>query len=348
MTTSKDIARLANVSQSTVSRMLSGSTQVSPEVRQRILDAIEQTGYEPDIAARGLVKRVSRTIALTLFTDTIGLAFSKLVEPPCYFYLGILAAVEREVVTAEYDLLFPSRPLKRISTYVQSLKKRKVAGVIMIAPQTSDERIQVLLDADLPTVFLDAYGQKPHTTYVTADNISGCREAVEHLCQLGHRRIALLTGTLTHLGGTERLLGCQRAMAQAGLALDPDLIRQADWDVEEAYRSTLSLLDEHPDITAIIAASDPMAMGALRALHERGLNVPRDISLIGFDDANFSAYLPPPLTTVRPDRDSMGKSAVQALLSLIAGERNIPPIIVPTRLIVRASTGPARTTRGGS
>ncbi len=346
MTTSRDIARIAHVSQSTVSRMLSGSAQVSPKARARIMEAIAQTGYEPDVAAQSLVNKVSRTITLTLFSDPGGLAFPVIAQPQGYYYLKILASLEREIVASGYDLLLPSRPFKQFSTYVQSMKKRKVAGVIMMAPKPADERLQVLLDSDLPTVLIDAYGKGAHTTYVAADNLSGCKQAVEHLVQLGHRRVALLIGSLIDLSGTERLLGFQRALTQAGIALDEHLILQANWDIDEAYRATLSLLDERTEVTAIIAASDPMAIGALRAIHERNLRIPEDISLIGFDDSDISGYLPPPLTTIRPDRDRVGKLAMQTLLALIGGEQHVPPITVPTHLIIRESTGPAATRRG--
>ncbi len=345
MTTSRDIAQIANVSQSTVSRMLSGSARVSPRVRERILEAIAQTGYEPDIAAQSLVKRVSRTITLTLFSDPEGLAFSNLAHPQGYYFTSILASLEREIVAAGYDLLLPSRPFKPFSSYVQSLQKRKVAGVIMMAPQPSDARLQALLDSNVLAVFIDAYGQGPRATYVAVDNLSGCKQAVEHLVQLGHRRVALLIGSLIDLSGTERLLGYQRALAQAGIALDDRLIIQANWEIEEAYQATLSLLGERPDVTAILAASDPMAIGALRAIYERRLRVPEDISLVGFDDTDISRYLPPPLTTICPDRDQIGKFAVQALLSIIGGGQHVSPIMVPTQLIVRESTGPAATSR---
>ena len=161
-----------------------------------------------------------------------------------------------------------------------------------------------------------------------------------HLLSLGHRRIALLTGQTTDLSGLERLLGCQQALAQAGIAPDSGLVRQSGWNMDEAYEAARDLLAERRDFTAIVAGSDFMAMGILRALTEEGLRVPDDVSLVGFDDSEFCQYTAPPLTSVRQDRVAMGRRAVQQLIAMIEGTEEASPLILPTQLIVRKSTGP--------
>jgi DNA-binding LacI/PurR family transcriptional regulator len=183
-------------------------------------------------------------------------------------------------------------------------------------------------------------GQGSHATYVKSDNIDGARQATQHLLSLGHRRIALLTGATTDLAGLERLLGCQQALAQAGIAPDSGLIRQSGWNIDEAYEVARNLLAERRDFTAIVAGSDFMAIGIIRALMEQGLRVPDDVSLVGFDDIDLCQYTVPPLTTVRQDSVAIGRGAVQRLVAMIEGAEETSPLIVPTQLIVRKSTGP--------
>jgi DNA-binding LacI/PurR family transcriptional regulator len=182
--------------------------------------------------------------------------------------------------------------------------------------------------------------QGSHASYVKSDNIDGARQATEHLLALGHRRIAFLTGQTTDLAGLERLLGCQQALARAGITPDPGLVRQSGWNIDEAYEAARILLAERRDFTAIVAGSDFMALGILRALLEEGLRVPDDVSLVGFDDVELSKYTVPPLTTVQQDRVSMGRGAVQQLVAMIEGTGEASPLILPTRLIIRKSTGP--------
>lgn len=213
----------------------------------------------------------------------------------------------------------------------------------MLALDPSDPRVQALLHAAIPTVFIDTRGQGSHATYVDSNHVDAGRQVAEHLLALGHRRIAFLIGPLTDMASTERLLGCQQALTQAGVMLDPGLLCLAGWSTEEAHQAARAFLNRRRDFTAIIAGSDMMAIGILRALHECGLRVPHDVSLTGFDDVVLSQYTTPSLTTVRTDREAMGRGAVQRLAALIDGDADRSPLIIPTQLIVRESTGPATT-----
>ncbi len=339
MATSEEVARLAGVSRATVSRALNGSVRVSDEARERVLAAIATLGYEPDVVAQSLVRQRSRVIAVSLFPEGEQLPLSHLGQTSRYFYLGVLENIEREAIAAGYDLLLPSHPLgKSPEHYIRSLQTRRVAGVVML--HATEARIQALIRADLPSVFIDRVSQGSHATYVKSDNIDGTRQATEHLLALGHRRIALLTGLTTDLVGLERLLGYQQALAQAGITPDSGLVRQSGWNVDEAYEAARTLLAERHDFTAIVAGSDFMAIGILRALTEQGLRVPEDVSLIGFDDIDFCQYTVPPLTTVRQDRVAMGRGAVERLVALIEEAEEVSPLVLPTQLIIRKSTAP--------
>jgi DNA-binding LacI/PurR family transcriptional regulator len=252
----------------------------------------------------------------------------------------VVENIEREAVSLGYDLLLPSQPYgKSPNNYIRSLETRRVAGSIMLHP--SEARIRALIHSAIPSVFIDRIVQGSHASYIKSDNIDGARQATEHLLALGHRRIAFLIGSTVDLAGLERLLGCQQALAQAGIAPDSGLVCQSGWNIDEAYEAARVLLAEHRDFTAIVAGSDFMAMGILRALTEEGLRVPDDVSLIGFDDIEFCHYTTPPLTTVRQDRVAMGRGAVQRLVAMIEGTEETSPLILPTQLVVRKSTGPA-------
>ncbi|HCI78731.1 MAG TPA: LacI family transcriptional regulator [Ktedonobacter sp.] len=343
MATSEEVARLAGVSRATVSRALNGSARVSDEARTRVHDAVAKLGYEPDVVAQSLVRQRSRVIATNFFPEDDKLPFTHLGRAALYFYIDVVENIEREIVSQGYDLMVPSRPhSKSPQSYVRSLQTRRIAGCIML--HASEARIQSLIHASIPTVFIDKMAQGSHATYVTSDNIDGARQVVEHLLALGHRRIAFLMGSTVDISGLERLLGCQQALAQAGIAPDVGLVRQSGWNIDEAYEAAKVLLAERHDFTAIVAGSDYMALGILRALTEQGRRVPDDISLVGFDDLEFCQYITPALTTVRQDRAAMGRGAVQKLLSMIEGTSEPSPLVVPAQLIVRKSTAPVATT----
>lgn len=340
MVTSEEVARLAGVSRATVSRILNGSARVSDEARERVRAAIDTLGYEPDVIAQSLVRQHSRVIAVSLFPEEEERPLSHLGQTAHYFYLGVLENIEREAAALGYDLLLLSRPRgKSPENYLRSLLTRRVAGVIML--HASEARTHAFIHSTIATVFVDRIIQGSHATYVKADNIGGTCQATEHLLALGHKRIALIMGQTTDLSGLERLLGYQQALSQAGVAPDVGLVRQSGWNVDEAYDSAVTLLAERRDFTAIVAGSDFMAIGILRALTEQGLRVPEDISLVGFDDIDFCQYTNPPLTTVRQDRVAMGRGIVQKVVALIEGSEAVPQLILPTELIVRQSTGPA-------
>ncbi|SEE51260.1 LacI family DNA-binding transcriptional regulator [Jiangella alba] len=337
MATSAEVARLAGVSRATVSRVLSGGTKVKDETRKRVEAAARSLGYEPDVAAQSVAGARSKTIALGFFANDVW-ALSHLIRPQYHFHLDVLRHVEGALAGAGYDLLLPSRPNSASSAgYVRLLRARRVAGAIMVACPPGDRRVQALVESQLPTVFIDSIGEGPRATFVTSDNTEGAQQITEHLLDLGHRRIARVIGTETDPSGRDRLTGIRAALSARGVPEDSGLARTSDWSTEGAYREMLSLLAVRRDFTAVIAESDMMAIGILRALHEHGLRVPEDVSVTGFDDIDLCAFTQPPLTTVRQDAEVMGTGAVRALLDIIGGT-NGPPLVLPTDVVVRQST----------
>ncbi|GAA2617094.1 LacI family DNA-binding transcriptional regulator [Dactylosporangium fulvum] len=341
MATSEEVARLAGVSRATVSRVLSGTAKVRDTTRIRVEAAAASLGYQPDVAAQSLSGARSKVIALGFFANDMW-TLSELARPQYHFYLNLLHHIEAATAEAGYDLLVPSRPTSAASdSYVRLLRSRRVAGTIMVACPPGDVRIQALVESRLPTVFVDAVGTGLRATWVASDNADGARQITEHLLGLGHRRIARITGTETDPAGRDRLAGIRAALAVAGVPEDPGLARKSDWSTEGAYRAAVDLLETRRDFTAVIAESDMMAIGILRALNEHGLRVPDDVSVTGFDDIDLAAFILPPLTTVRQDTQAMGSAAVRALLGIIQGATP-PPIVLPTEVVVRRSTAAPR------
>ncbi|HLZ56922.1 MAG TPA: LacI family DNA-binding transcriptional regulator [Ktedonosporobacter sp.] len=346
MVTSDQVAQLAGVSRATVSRVLNGAPNVSEETKKRIYAAIATLGYEANIFARASQNR-SQTIALALFGSRDGLNLSRLTDTQCYFYLELLRVIERELEQENYDLLLPARPYTKFgpiddpeTNYILNLQAKGVAGVITLALSSNDPRIQGLCRSSMPAVFIDSIFQGKYATYVKSDYRDAAREATDYLLALGHKRIASFPGDPMAVTGTERLMGYQQAMASAGLIMDPHLVRQSGWESKDAYQAALALLSERQDFTAIVAGSDMMAFGILRALRQYGLRVPEDVSVIGFDGIDPSEDADPPLTTIQQNKQALGQGAVARLLHMIKGAEAPAPLIVPAQLIVRASTGP--------
>ena len=209
----------------------------------------------------------------------------------------------------------------------------------MMSPDLTDARIGALGESGIPTVYVDVRLQGPHATYVETDKIDGAQQATSHLLDLGHRRIAFIGGPSGDITSGQRELGFQQAFAQRGLPCDLSLVRHEGFETEHGYAGAIALLSENLGFTAIVAVSDMVAFGVLRALYERGLRVPDDISVTGFDDNILAGYATPPLTTVRQDTALIGRGVVTRLRDLIEGEGRTLPLIVPTQLIVRQSTG---------
>ncbi|HEX9036026.1 MAG TPA: LacI family DNA-binding transcriptional regulator [Ktedonobacterales bacterium] len=341
-----DIARLAGVSRGTVSRVLNRRPDVDRETRARVLRVIEEQGYAPSIAAAGLAGGRARLIGaiVPVFTWPI---LADLVR-------GITNALKQ----SSYELVlytFDDEDLTRDRSDVLNrlLATRLTAGLLAIYPGALfSAQLTELYAQGVPVVIID--DQRAQVTpWVRADDASGAREAVRHLTQLGHRRIAHIQGPSEYLVSLDRHAGYLRALEEAGIAPDPALIREGDFLPQSGYARALELFDLPSETrpTAIFASADQMAYGVLRAAEERGIALPRDIALVGYDDDAPSAHVLPPLTTVHQPSYEMGQEGIALLLKLLAATEEpefdpaaparTPPsrIVLPARLIVRASCG---------
>lgn len=330
--TIKQVARLAGVSTATVSYVLNGTGTVTEATRRRVLGAVEQLGYQPSHAARSMRGR-SRTLGLALP------GHADLLADPAYADLlaGLVGAAAQHgyyllIVTASEELPEPEHCLSLART-------GRVDGLILLDPQVDDVRAQALAAEGVPHV---CAGPGPAgSPAVALDGRSGAAQAVAHLVGLGHRRVGLIQLPLDLADSDPRYQGYAEALAQAEIEIDPLLIVEAGRREQDGYRATEELLSLPEPPSAILACSDELALGALHALHDAGLTVGADVSLVGFDDLPVAAHTQPPLTTLRQPRRALGEQLAEILHAAIL-ERAAPPptALLAPRLVVRRSTGP--------
>jgi LacI family transcriptional regulator, galactose operon repressor len=329
-----DVARLAGVSTATVSRALNGTGQISPATRKAIEEAVEKLGYRPNTIARSLVKRSTQTIAV-MFPD-IG-------DP---FYPALIKGVQALADEQSYTILLCTAEgdPEREESYLNLLRAKQVDGALVDGLVLPRSRIAPIVDEGFPIVSLDRDIDFPSIPLVQVDNRLGGRLATEHLLELGHRRIAHISGRPELRHSEERLSGYRDALADAGVDVDPSLVDAGGFTEAGGYRAMQELLERDPSFTAVFAVNDVTAVGALRAIRESGRRVPEDLSVVGFDDLWLAAYLWPPLTTVRQPLLEIGRRATEILLEVIRGERKSRRVrhILKPELIVRESTAPAR------
>ncbi|GAA1858792.1 LacI family DNA-binding transcriptional regulator [Myceligenerans crystallogenes] len=329
--TLETVARLAGVSRATVSRVVNGSTAVTPRVQEAVDRAVEQLGYVPNPAARSLVSRRTDSIALVvpepatrMFSDDA-------------FFPGILRGIGQELEAADKQLvlLLASTPAshERITRY---LRGRTVDGVILASLHGADPFPTELMAMGMPVVTSGRpLGRGAALApYIDVDHAGGVRAAVEHLLARGRTRVATIAGPQDMIAGIERLAGYRDAIAAAGMR---SIVEIGDFTRESGMAAMRRLLDDEPGIDAVFVASDLMADGALRVLRQAGRAVPGDVAVIGFDDAATSRYSEPPLTTVRQPIHEIGRTLAQQVLRLAAGDEVDDALILPTELIVRES-----------
>jgi DNA-binding LacI/PurR family transcriptional regulator len=325
------IAELAGVSRSTASRVINGQDGVRPEIRRRVLDVVELTGFVPHAAARSLAGQRSRILGLAI-RDTTEQVFS---DP---YFAALTQGVSRACNEHDQTLslfLFQSAE-EREHLPARVLQAKLIDGLVITATYVDDPLMWQLTESRIPFVVVGEVGN-PDVSSVDADNEGGATLAAEHLLAIGRQRIATVTGPMRSGAAATRRAAFERTLAAAGRPLDPRLVVESDFTEEGAYEVTRSLLAEEPD--AIFAFSDRMAMGVLRALREAGRTVPDDVAVIGFDDLPSARQSHPPLTTVRQEVERAGESAVELLLERIRmPEAPARRIELPTELVVRGST----------
>lgn len=325
-----DVARLAGVSQKTVSRVINDAPNVSAEVRERVLAAIEALGYRPNAAARALVTKGTRVLGVV----TPGTAL--------YGPSAQLFGIERAAWEAGYSVVIASTldgSSAELARAVRQLVNHDVNGLVLAGPITEEPLPGDLLRG-IPAISVgDPVAAPVDCPAVVPDQVAGARMATEHLLDLGHDTVWHLAGPTSWHSATGRVEGWRQALLAAGAPVHEPLV--GDWTARAGYEAGQQLA-RRPDVTAVFAANDQMAMGVMRAFFEHGRDIPREVSVVGFDDAPDSEYLLVPLTTVRQDFTAITSRAVSELVELIDGRQAVAGItLLPVELRVRASSGPA-------
>ena len=320
------VAQAAGVSPSTVSRILNGTAVVSDDKRQAVDHAIATLGFVPNPVARGLAG--GRTLSVGVVTQTI--------DSP--FFGGALRGIEGELSAAGYSPLFVSGHWSAAHEMrcIDVLRSRRVDGIIVLAGRLGDAALTTLAQS-LPVVVTGRSLKAAGLVSLSFDNFEGGRLATHHLLQLGHRRIAFITGDTRHPDAKERQRGYRAALEAAGVVPEPALVIPGQYTEDSGRLAVERLLDSRQPFTGIFAANDQMAFGAALGLHRRRLQVPHDVSLVGFDDVATATFSIPPMTTVHHPVVEMGQIAARAMLQLLAGVTPHEQLPAP-RLVVREST----------
>jgi LacI family transcriptional regulator len=328
-----DVAREAGVSTTTVSHVLNGTRSVAEPTKQRVLAAVERLSYEVNSLAQSLKSDRSQTIGL-LVTD---------ISNP--FFTSLVRGVEDVANAAGYGIMLcntDENPQKEL-TYLRMLRRKRVDAILMAPTGIQQPLADQLIGQGFPLVCFDRPAPGAACDTVLVDNVGGAQQAVSHLIDLGHRRVAVITG-LSGVGTTnERLDGYMRAMAEHSIDVDRELVRLGNSRLDGGFREMLALLDLARRPTAVFTTNNLMTLGALGALQSRQVDVPGDMAIVGFDDFEWAAVLRPRLTVVAQPTYEIGQTATRMLIDRIEGHGSPEPhrVVLPTRLIVRESCGAA-------
>jgi LacI family transcriptional regulator len=329
------------VSVATVSRALNDYDDVSATTRERVLKLAEELEYTPTAAARSLVTKRSYVIGVVLST---GVDHPDIQHP---FFQEVLVGLKRRLGAGGYDLLLlaneESGNAFGTHSYLQRCRHHRVDGVVLMGAEAGEPDVQKLAHSTIPCVAVDLDLVGRRTGFVISDNARGAGLAIEHLHKLGHDRIATINGPTQTRVGMDRLVGYRQALERLGLPYRDDYVRDGDFYFESGSIAMHELLSLPEPPTAVFAASDLMAAGAIRAVEQAGLAVPADIAVVGFDDIQLAAMMQPALTTIRQNKLGLGSAAAEALLRMIERDGAPPPgITLPVELVVRASSGGKR------
>jgi LacI family transcriptional regulator len=323
-----DVAREAGVSYGTVSRVLNNREHVKPETRVAVLSAMDRLGFVANPQARSLAGGPSQVIGLLLHTLSTS-------------YIGeIVRGIDAELEAANYDLLLYTTHRRKMkeAAYVAAITRGMADGLLLVLPRNSSQYIDSLRARKFPYILIDHQGKGDDERSVGATNWQGACDATRYLTDLGHRRIGFVTGDMELGCSADRLAGYRHVLAQNGIPPDPSLISTGDFFQPSGFAAGQALLALPEPPTAIFYSNDEMAFGVMAAAFDRGLSIPEDLSIIGFDDIPRARLAYPPLTTVRQPLEEMGRVATRMLIKLIADPQlHMEPIELPTELMVRQS-----------
>jgi LacI family transcriptional regulator len=328
-----ELAKIAGVSKTTVSRVINNKPDVDPATREKIHSLIAEYDFQPNAFAKAISQKQSNHIGL-LIPHKAEYVFS---NP---FYTEVMRGVSTAVDEKGYYLLVC---YAHEVNYMDIYRQKRVDGFVLLSPGSFHKQIiEALTDGSVPFVSTARILAEPEMTYVDVDNFMGASMLMEHLVSLGHERIAFI-GKPTLQSSQDRLSAYQTVLEKAGIQYDPELALVTDTSsIESGHEYTLRLLRSNRPPTAIFLANDVMAIGAINAAHESGLRVPEDISIVGFDDIPFSNYTNPPLTTIHQPAFDKGVRAAQLLIDLLETQEPQESVILPMEMILRRSTAPAR------
>lgn len=345
MSSLREIAEQAGVSVATVSRVINDvdRQKVSEDTRQRVLEIARSLRFRPNPQAVSLVtRRPPGTLGLVI-------PYGSHVFESFYFTEIIRGAVDAANAREMNITLFvPRHDAEDEEMRDVLLGRNSVAGLLLIGTRINDPAIRHCRDGHIPVVVVNNSALDGDVSAVDCDNVSGARDAVRHLIRLGHRRIGFIAGPETSSNAHDRLEGYRRGLAEAGIGFDPVLVVSGGFEEAGGRRAMRELLQLNPRPTALFAANDVMALGAMKAVKRAGLRVPEDVALVGFDDVPLAQHVEPALTTVHQPIYQVGRRAAETLLSHISEGEDARPVrhVVRTRLVVRESCG-ARHARSG-
>jgi DNA-binding LacI/PurR family transcriptional regulator len=333
--TLKQIARIARVNTSTVSRAINDSPLLPRETKDMILAIAEKMNYFPNSLARGLVSQKS---------ETLGIILPKIFFLQGPFFSQVLSGIEHVSVKAGYSILIASATSKTADRHFpfNLTRARRIDGMLIINENRKIRNLDALKQEGVPFVLVNRYLDDPSAPCVAPDDIGGGRMATEHLLQLGHRRIGIVTGSPRVAATTDRLAGYRQALQAFNVPFDPHLVEAGLFQqgIETGTRCGERLLSLANRPTAIFALSDELAMGVIQAARARGLRLPEDLAVVGYDNVTFSAHLNPPLTTVAQNPYAIGSTACRMLVDMLEGRRpEKANVLIPVRLIARDSCG---------
>jgi len=327
------VAKRAGVSTATVSRVMNGTAKVSPGTAERVREAVEALNFYPDVNARALGSGRS---------GLYGLIISDITNP---YFPELVKAFEDIAVEHGQDVLIANTDYdpKRMEMCVIRMLQRKVDGVAIMTSEMEERMIHTLGQRQIPTVFMDTTGEGRAASTVAVDYKGGITDAMQHLFRLGHKEIAFISGPLTLGSARARAEAFQAALREHGFKMRPGWLQESDHRVEGGHHAMKRILESGSLPTAVLGSNDLTAIGAMGAIHGRGLDIPGDISVIGFDDIELSGYTLPGLTTMRVPRRELASTAFRALFrgreATPAKGRRMRQHVIKTTLVVRGSTG---------
>jgi LacI family repressor for deo operon, udp, cdd, tsx, nupC, and nupG len=324
-----DVAKLANVSPATVSRVLSNPDMVSKKTRDKVLEVIKQVNYKPHIVARQFRTKETRIILVVVPDITSA------------FFAEVLRGIEHIAIENGYQVILgdTENDIEREKEYINLLLQKQADGMVLLTARLDKEELEEISE-HFPVVLACEYVDGLNVPTVSIDNISSSRKATEHLIQLGHTKIAHISGPINVILSRDRLRGYQQAMISHDLEVNPAYVQEGDFTFESGYHQMLKLLALETPPTAVFVFNDEMAMGTIKAVKDSGLKVPEDIAIVGFDNIRMSNVYEPNLSTIDQPKYQIGKKAMELLLNLINGEEITKrKFVMRDDLIIRESSG---------